>query len=217
LRADLIAAETALERFLREMKEGLQFLRDRPRLILLGVSWAMFLGAMLTGGVVTAPLSDKVFHAGAVGYGWLNAGWGSGAFFSVLYTPFLISFWGARRSMAISMGALAIGMSLVPLSPVLWIAVVVYFLMGSGRGTSGVSMNTSLMKQVPPHFMGRVQNSFYFAGTFLQIALGLLVGAVAQANLVAGFCIIGLVYAVAFACSSWPVKAAARQEANAIE
>jgi hypothetical protein len=97
-------------------------------------------------------------------------------------------------------------MSLVPLSPVLWIAVAVYFMMGSGRGTSGVAMNTSLMEQVPPHFMGRVQNTFYFAGTFLQIALGLLVGAVAQANLVAGFSLIGLTYAVAFACASWPVK-----------
>ena len=206
LRADLMAAESAFERFLREMREGLQFLKARPSLILLGVAWAMFLGAMLTAGVVTAPLSDKVFHAGAVGYGWLNAGWGSGAFLSVLYTPFLIALWGARRSMAIAMGALAIGMSLVPLSPLLWIAVAVYLMMGSGRGVAGVAMNTSLMQQVPPHFMGRVQNTFYFAGTVLQIALGLLVGAVAQANLVAGFSIIGLVYAVAFACASWPVK-----------
>ena len=207
LRAEMAAAESALERFLREMSEGLQFLKDRPSLILLGVAWALFLGAMLTGGVVTAPLSDKVFHAGAVGYGWLNAGWGSGAFCSVLYTPFLIALWGTRRSIALSMGALAIGMMLVPLSPILPIAVAVYFIMGSGRGISGVAMNTSLMEQVPQHFMGRVQNTFYFAGTAMQIALGLLVGAVAQANLVAGYSIIGVVYAVAFACASWPVKA----------
>jgi uncharacterized membrane protein YccF (DUF307 family) len=56
--------------------------------------------------------------------------------------------------------------------------------------------------------MGRVQNTFYFAGTGLQIVLGFLVGAVAQLNLVAGFSIIGLVYAVAFVSASWPVGSA---------
>ena len=45
--------------------------------------------------------------------------------------------------------------------------------MGSARGVSGVAMNTSIMEQVPQHFMGRVQNTFYFAGTFLQIILGI--------------------------------------------
>jgi hypothetical protein len=64
------------------------------------------------------------------------------------------------------------------------------------------------MEQVPQHFMGRVQNTFYFAGTALQIALAFLVGAAAQANLVAGFSVIGMVYALAFASAVWPVRAA---------
>jgi MFS family permease len=209
LRADLTAAETALERFVREMREGIQFLRGKRNLVFLGISWALFLAAMMTGVVVTPPLSDKVFHAGAVGYGWLNAGWGTGAFVSALYAPRLIAGLGARRSIAISMGLLTISMILAPLSPILAIAVFLYGMMGSARGVSGVAMNTSIMEQVPQHFMGRVQNAFYFAGTALQICLALLVGAVAQVSLVAGFSIIGLVYAVAFISASWPVGAAA--------
>jgi hypothetical protein len=43
--------------------------------------------------------------------------------------------------------------------------------MGSARGVSGVAMNTSIMEQVPQHFMGRVQNTFYFMGTALQSCL----------------------------------------------
>jgi MFS family permease len=207
LRADLVAAESALERYLREMREGWQFLRERPTLISLGSSWALFLGAMLTGVVVTAPLSDKVFHAGATGFGWLNAGWGVGAFLSALYTPRLIARMGARRAIGIAMGVLAICMILAPLSPWLSIAVLAYAAMGSGRGVSSVAMNTSIMEQVPPHFMGRVQNTFYFAGTAMQVTMGFLVGVVAQYNLVAGFSIIGLVYAAAFVCSTWPLKA----------
>jgi len=207
LRADILAAESALERFGREMREGFQFLRGNPRLILLGTSWALFLGAMLTGVVVTPPLSDHVFHAGAVGYGWLNAGWGTGAFLSALYAPLLINLLGSHRAIAISMGLLAICMTVAPLSPLLAIAVLTYGLMGSARGVSGVAMNTGLMEQVPPHFMGRVQNTFYFAGTALQIALGFLVGAIAKWNLAAGFAIIGMVYALAFLSSSWPLQA----------
>jgi len=208
LHADLIAAETAVERFVREMREGIQFLRGRRNLVLLGVSWALFLAAMLTGVVVTPPLSDRIFHAGAVGYGWLNAGWGTGAFVSALYAPWLIATIGSRRSISISMGLLTVSMILAPLSPVLAIAVAVYALMGSARGVSGVAINTSLMEQVPQHFMGRIQNTFYFAGTALQICLALVVGAVAQVSLVAGFSVIGLVYAVAFVSASWPAAAA---------
>jgi DHA3 family macrolide efflux protein-like MFS transporter len=204
--ADLIAAETAVQRFLRELLEGLVFLRGNRHLIFLGISWALFLGAMMTGVVVTAPLSDNVFHSGAVGYGWLNAGWGTGAFFSALYAPAAIAALGARRSVAISMGVLAIAMTVAPLSPTLAIAVAIYAVMGTARGLTGVANNTSIMEMVPQHFMGRVQNTFYFAGTALQVLLGFLVGAVAQYNLIAGFAIIGIVYTVAFVSAIWPVS-----------
>jgi MFS transporter, DHA3 family, macrolide efflux protein len=217
LRAEIAAAETALERFAREMREGIEFLHGRRNLVFLGISWALFLAAMMTGVVVTPPLSDQVFHAGAVGYGWLNAGWGTGAFVSALYAPLLIAGLGTRRSIAISMGLLTISMILAPLSPVLALAVLIYAVMGSARGVSGVAMNTSIMEQVPPHFMGRVQNTFYFAGTAMQICLALLVGAVAQVSLVAGFSIIGLVYAIAFVSASWPVGAPTQVEVGTAE
>jgi MFS family permease len=207
LRADIIAAESQAERFWREMKEGIHFLRDKRSVIFLGASWALFLGAMSTGGVVTPSLSDRVFHAGATGYGWLNAGWGSGAFLSALYAPQIIAKAGWRRAIAISMGILAICMILAPYSLFLAAAVVIYAIMGSGRGVSGIAMNTSLMEQVPNHFMGRVQNIFYFFGTGLQIVLALMVGTVAHnLSLATGYAILGLVYALAFAASTWPIR-----------
>ena len=212
LRADIVAAETALQRFGREMREGIDFLRGRRSVVLLGISWALFLGAMLTGVVVTPPLSDMVFHAGAVGYGWLNGGWGTGAFLSALYAPQIIAWIGSRRAIAVSMALLALCMSSAPLAPRLAVAVLVYALMGSARGVSGVAMNTSIMEQVPQHFMGRVQNTFYFAGTLLQVCLGFVVGEVAQYNLVAGFAIIGTVYALALISASWPLRSAAPVE-----
>ena len=213
LQADIVAAESAFARFFGEMREGIQFLRGHRELVMLGLSWALFLSAMMTGVVVTPPLSEH-FHAGAVGYGWLNGGWGVGAFVSAFYAPLFIGKFGARRSIAIALGALTVLMISAPVMPVLALSVLVYALMGSGRGITGVAMNTSLMEQIPQHFMGRVQNTFYAAGTALQILQSYFVGAVAERNLAAGFSVIGLVYALGFISATWPVRARRVLEAS---
>ncbi len=213
LRADIVAAETQLQRFWREMREGLHFLRDHRPVVLLGISWAFFIGAMVTGVVVTPSLSDRVFHAGAKGYGWLNAGWGTGAFASALYAPWAIARLGGRRAVAFSMALLSVCVAFAPISGFLILAIATYFLMGSARGVGGVAMNTSLMEMVPKHLMGRVQNAFYFAGTFLQLVLAVCVGTVAQkVSLVVAFAILGCVYALSFVAASWPVGAAVPEE-----
>jgi MFS family permease len=213
LRNDLMAAESELERFWREMREGMRFLADHRPVVFLGISWALFLGAMITGVVVTPSLSDRVFHAGAKGYGWLNAGWGSGAFISALYAPQLIAVLGGRRAIAFSMALLSISVSFAPISGALVLAIATYFLMGSARGVGGVAMNTSLMEMVPRHLMGRVQNTFYFGGTFLQLLLAISVGTVAhKISLVLAFAILGCVYGLAFVASSWPLGTPVREE-----
>jgi MFS family permease len=219
LRADILAAETQLERFWREMREGLHFLRHHRPVVLLGISWALFLGAMITGVVVTPSLSERVFHAGAVGYGWLNAGWGTGAFLSALYAPQAIALLGGRRAAAFSMALLAVCVVSAPISRWLFLAIAFYFLMGSARGVGGVAMNTSLMEMVPKHLMGRVQNTFYFAGTFLQLALAVAVGAVAHnISLVAAFAILACVYGLSFVAASWPVGTEVTvEEVSAVE
>jgi MFS family permease len=203
--ADVRAAESAFGKFFREMRDGMDFLRSRREIVMLGISWALFLSAMMTGVVVTPPLSEH-FHAGAVGYGWLNGGWGVGAFVSAFYAPLFIRKFGARRSIAISLGLLAVCMTSASIMPGLTLAVATYVLMGSARGITGVSLNTSFMEQVPHHFMGRVQNTFYFAGTFFQVLQAYLVGAVAQHNLAAGFSVISLVYALGFITATWPMR-----------
>ena len=216
LRADIVAAESQLKRFWLEMREGLHFLRARRAVILLGISWALFLGAMSTGGVVTPSLSERVFHAGPVGYGWLSAGWGMGAFISVLYAPFAIARLGGRRAVAFSMALISVAIAFAPISGYLVLAIAAYFVMGSGRGVGGVAMNTSLMEMVPQHLMGRVQNTFYFGGTLLQVVLAIIVGAVAhKVSLVLAFAILACVYGLSFVASSWPVEASVTEQVAA--
>jgi hypothetical protein len=51
---------------------------------------------------------------------------------------------------------------------------------------------------VPKHFMGRVQNTFFFIGTWLQLVASIAVGAIAQhISLALAFSVIGVMYGVA--------------------
>src|SRR5260221_673670 len=89
--AETVVHESAVERFFHELREGISFIRLRPRLMLTGLCWALFIGGMLTQGVITAPFSDRLLKAGAVGYGWLEPRWAICAQLSALFTPTLVS------------------------------------------------------------------------------------------------------------------------------
>ncbi len=207
--ANVSSAEGSWTRYWQDLREGIHYLRGNRYVVFLGASWAMFIGAMSTQGVVTAPLSDRLLHAGAVGYGWLNAGWGVGAFLSVLYAPQVIRRLKGRHTVAVSMALLAGSIFLAPYSRLLALAVALYALMGSARGVGGIAISSSMMEHVPQRFMGRVQNAFYFAGTLLQVCLSLTVGAAAhRIGLALGFALIAGVYFVAFLTAAWPLETA---------
>src|SRR5438105_2217287 len=131
--------ETAhrIGRYLHELREGFAYLQHRPAVTLVGISMALFMGAMLTQGIVTAPLDDRILHGGAVGYGWLNGAWGVGAFLSTMYTPFVIGRLHTRASIRLGMLILGSCMLLAPHSKLLAITAVLFFLMGSARGLGG--------------------------------------------------------------------------------
>jgi MFS family permease len=210
LREDIRAAETQLQHFWADLREAIHFLRGQRRVVLLGISWGLFLGAMMTGGILTPALDDRIFHGGARGYGWLSAGWGTGAFISTLFTERVITWLGGRRATAFSMALLSVCMASAPISRFLFLGMLTYFLMGSARGIGGVAMNSSLMEMVPKHLMGRVQNAFNLLGTSLQLVLAFCVGAVAHnVSLVAGFAIVACVYGLSFVAASLPVGSVA--------
>ena len=56
----------------------------------------------------------------------------------------------------------------------------VYCLMGLCRALGGVAITSTMMDLVPKHFMGRVQNTFYFLGTIFQLVFSFAVGTVSH-------------------------------------
>src|SRR4051812_46011334 len=200
-------AEGALAHFMHEMREGVALIQQNKFLKFVGISWALFLGGMLTQQVITAPLSDRILHAGANGFGWMYAAWGIGAFLSTLYTAWLVRKMGPRPAVALCMAVMGIGLFLAPYTHIVPIAVLTYWFVGSARGAGGVALSSTLMESVAPHFMGRVQNTFYFAGLMMQLVLGVSVAYVAHTySLTASFAMIAAVFATAFVTSIWPVE-----------
>jgi MFS family permease len=167
-------------RFFHEMRDGLAFVRKNVALGLLGVTWALFVGAMMVNGVVTAPVSDRIFHAGAIGYGWLNAGWGIGAFLSTFIAARIARKVGWQKTIPSCMLLLSIAFFLVPFSAVLGIGTALYFVAGSARGIGGITVSASIMEITPKHFMGRVQTLFSIFAILVQVTMAPLVGRVAH-------------------------------------
>ena len=232
---ETIVHESAVAKFVHELKEGIGYIKVRPRLLLLGTAWALFMAGMLTQGVITAPFSDRILKSGAVGYGWLNAGWAIGAFMSAIYTPALIRGAGHRRAIGISMALLALSLISLPflgariqgvleisaplkVSMALAVCVAVYCLMGCCRALGGVAITSTMMELVPKHFMGRVQNTFYFLGTLMQLAFSFIVGTVSHTRgLAQGFAIVGGIYVLACFTGSWPVTDVVAEPAGRLE
>jgi len=225
--ASPIKHTSEIARFLHELREGVAYIRQRPPLVLLGSSLALFIGAMLSQGVITAPFSERILKAGAVGYGWLNCGWAIGAFVGAVCTPALSRNTGHRRAIGISMAVLGLCLISAPLCGshlhgsihltaaftiglALLVSVLIYCVMGCCRALGGVVINSTMMEYVPAHFMGRVQNTFNFAGMSLQLVLSLTVGFVAHTwSLTAAYAMVGTVYLLACVAGSWPGKSRA--------
>ncbi len=196
--------------YLHQLREGYGYVRENRRVLLFGIAWALFVAAMMTQGVLSAPLSERILHGGAVGYGWLNAGWAVGAFVSVFYAAGFIRRQGANRSVTLTMATIAASLFLLPFSRWLALAVSIYFVMGSCRGAGGIALSSEMMQLVPRHFMGRVQNTFFFMASALQICTALLVGEAAHRyGLLYGFWIVGAMYLGAALAGWLPVRQAA--------
>ena len=101
------------------------------------------------------------------------------------------------------MAVIAASLFVLPVSHWLALAVVIYFLMGSSRGAGGIALSSEMMQLVPRHFMGRVQNTFSFVASALQICTALLAGEAAHRDgLIYGFWIVGAMYLGA-AVAAW--------------
>jgi MFS family permease len=98
---------------LRDLREGLHYLREQPRVLALGITYATMLAGVISANVLVVALAKDVLHAGPRGFGLLESGWAIGAVTGGLAA----GIFARRRPLSVLVAAtaiLSVGHALMP-------------------------------------------------------------------------------------------------------
>ncbi len=193
-----------------DIREGLRYLRSHPSVLALGLTYSAMMAGVISANVIVVALAHDLLHAGARGYGFLQAGWALGAVGGGL-AALSLEKRPPRGLLVGSLGVLAIGHALFPYANLLLVAVIMNATFGACRAVGAVVTQSSILRLVPKNLMGRTQSAFAVIATVLQIVMSFALGWLAEgAGLQAAFLVLGALYAAA-------VMAAVRTDPHAAE
>ena len=155
--------------FLVDLRFGLSFLRRSTVVLRIGAISVFVLAAVYGLQVVMAPLNKTILHSSAHGFGWCNGSWGLGAMVASQAGLFLVALLSERASIAGPLAIITLACAALSFTTSLPIALACFFLMGYGRGASGIPLFVRMMKEVPREIMGRVQTTIGFFGLLIRI------------------------------------------------
>jgi MFS family permease len=182
---------------LADIGEGLRYLRAQPSVLALGLTNAAMMAGVISANVIVVALANDLLHAGAQGYGFLQAGWAFGAVAGGL-AALSLPRQQPRGLLVAALIVLAVGHALFPYAGVIAVAVAMNILFGACRAVGGVLTQSSILKVVPRHLMGRTQSAFSVIATLLQIVMSFTLGWLAEhTGLQVAFLLLGLLYGMA--------------------
>jgi DHA3 family macrolide efflux protein-like MFS transporter len=194
---------TATMTIFTDIAEGLDYLREQPRVLALGVTYACMMAGVISANVLVVALASDVLNAGASGYGYIEAGWAIGAVAGGLVAD-LAARHRPYRALVLALATLAVGHALFPYARVLAVAVGMNALFGLCRALGGVLTQSSIMATVPPRLMGRTQSAFSVIATVLQVVMSFALGWFAQnVTLSVAFVLLGAIYGGAVLSALW--------------
>lgn len=181
--------------FLADLEEGMRYLRTQPRVLALGLTYSLMMAGVLSANVLVVVLSRDVLRAGAIGYGYMEAGWAFGAVAGGFATGLVLQRFRAFPVMIAALTTLSVGHAIFPYVRYLALAVAMHALLGACRALGGVLTQSSIMTTVPRRLMGRIQSAFSVISTLLQVVMSFTLGWLAQhINLPVAFAVLGLLY-----------------------
>jgi DHA3 family macrolide efflux protein-like MFS transporter len=177
-----------------DIVEGLQYLRQQPRVMALGITYSCMMAGVISANVLVVALAKDLLSAGARGYGFIGLGWAIGAIVGGLAAS-----QAARKRpysvLILALATLAVGHTLFPYAHGLFVVVAMNALFGACRALGGVLTQSSIMTSVPRRFMGRTQSAFSVIGTVLQVTMSFTLGWFADhTTLSLAFLLLGAIY-----------------------
>jgi hypothetical protein len=180
-----------------DITEGLRYLRAQPSVLALGLTYATMMAGVISANVIVVALAHDLLHAGARGYGFLQAGWALGAVAGGL-AALSLPRERPRNVLIAALVILALGHAIFPYAGFLVIAVAMNAVFGACRAIGAVLTQSSILRIVPQHLMGRTQSAFALIATVLQIVMSFTLGWLAEhTSLEVAFVLLGMMYAMA--------------------
>lgn len=186
--------EPGISGVIADIAEGLIYLRQQPRVMALGLTYACMMAGVISANVLVVALAKDLLSAGATGYGYIEMGWAGGAILGGLVAGAL-----ARRNpygvLILALATLAVGHTLFPFVRLLAVAIAMNALFGFCRALGGVLTQTSILAAVPRRLMGRTQSAFAVIATILQVGMSYALGSFAEHfTLSIAFLLLGAIY-----------------------
>jgi DHA3 family macrolide efflux protein-like MFS transporter len=191
---DLVTMEDRGSGIFAEIGEGLAYLREQPRVMALGFTYACMMAGVISANVLVVALARDLLSSGPVGYGYIEMGWAAGAIVGGLAAGSV-----ARRNpygvLILALATLAVGHTLFPFVRYLALAIATNALFGFCRALGGVLTQSSILASVPRRLMGRTQSAFSVIATILQVVMSYLLGSFAEHfTLSIAFLLLGAIY-----------------------
>ncbi len=180
---------------IRDVREGMRYLHTQPRVLALGITYAMMIAGVMSANVLVVALAKDILHAGPRGFGLLEAGWAVGAVTGGILAGTLTR----RGPMIVLIAALAllsVGHAAMPFVAWLALATLMQAVFGGCRAVGAILTQSAVMASVPKRLMGRTQSAFSVISTTLQVAMSFSLGWLGEhVGLVAAFALLALLYA----------------------
>jgi DHA3 family macrolide efflux protein-like MFS transporter len=184
----------APSRVFADIAEGLAYLRQQPRVLALGITYACMMAGVISANVLVVALAKDLLFAGARGYGFIEMWWAIGAVVGGL-TAGAVTRKNPYGILILALATLAVGHTLFPYAHMLAVAAAMNALFGACRALGGILTQSSIMTTVPRRLMGRTQSAFSVIATVLQVVISFTLGWFAQhVALSAAFLLLGAIY-----------------------
>ena len=186
--------EPGISGIFADIGEGLSYLRQQPRVMALGFTYACMMAGVISANVLVVALAKDLLSAGATGYGYIEMGWAGGAIIGGLAAGTV-----ARKNpygvLILALATLAVGHTLFPYARLLVVAIAMNALFGFCRALGGVLTQSSILAAVPRRLMGRTQSAFAVIATILQVGMSYALGSFAEHfTLSIAFLFLGAIY-----------------------
>ncbi|MCX5830911.1 MAG: MFS transporter [Deltaproteobacteria bacterium] len=166
--------------FWQDIREGFAYAFGFPpiRYILMLIAWTSLVG--MSYNVLMPVFARDILHGGAHTFGFLMAGTGCGALIGSIYLATRKSVLNLERILVITSLLFGIGLILLSLSHVDWIALIFMMLIGFGMISQFAGCNTILQTIVEEDKRGRVMSLFIMTSIGTIPFGSLLAGSMAQ-------------------------------------